>query len=141
MTGIRRFTASKPCPVCGGSPRNPRGTGTRCWGFYSADGRYAHCTRDEHSNGQPSDTSQSYRHDLIERCGCGVTHFTTEKGCVVAAYDYKDASGTLVYQAVRFDPKGFALRRLDPTGRWVWKLDGLERLPYRLPELLAAPAD
>lgn len=52
----------------------------------------------------------------------------------VATYDYRDADGTLLSQAVRFDPKGFAQRRAD--GKWT--MQGVKRVPYRLPELLAA---
>ena len=57
---------------------------------------------------------------------------------IVATYDYRDAGGTLLYQVVRFDPKGFRQRRPDGNGGWVWKMDGVERVLYRLPELLAA---
>lgn len=34
----------------------------------------------------------------------------------VATYDYVDASGNLVYQVVRFDPKDFKQRRPDGKG-------------------------
>jgi putative DNA primase/helicase len=57
---------------------------------------------------------------------------------VVAAYDYKDEQSSLLYQAVRFDPKGFSQRRPDGAGGWIYKLNGVRRVPYRLPELLAA---
>jgi hypothetical protein len=57
---------------------------------------------------------------------------------VVAAYDYKDEQSSLLYQAVRFEPKGFSQRRPDGAGGWIYKLNGARRVPYRLPELLAA---
>ena len=54
---------------------------------------------------------------------------------VVATYDYRDESGTLLYQAVRFRPKGFSQRR--PNGSdWIYNLQGVRRVLYRLPELL-----
>jgi hypothetical protein len=58
----------------------------------------------------------------------------------IATYDYRDADGTLLYQSLRYDPKDFKCRRPDGTGGWVWKgvFDGVERVPYRLSELLAA---
>lgn len=56
---------------------------------------------------------------------------------IVAAYDYRDESGELLYQAIRYAPKGFSQRRPDGDG-WVYKLNGVRRVPYRLPELLAA---
>jgi putative DNA primase/helicase len=57
---------------------------------------------------------------------------------VVAEYDYRDEHKSLLYQAVRFDPKGFSQRRPDGAGGWAYKLNGARRVPYRLPELLAA---
>lgn len=56
---------------------------------------------------------------------------------IVAAYDYCDERGELLYQAIRYEPKGFSQRRPDGDG-WVYKLNGARRVPYRLPELLAA---
>ncbi|MBM4017429.1 MAG: DUF3987 domain-containing protein [Planctomycetes bacterium] len=57
---------------------------------------------------------------------------------IVAVYDYRDAAGRLLFQVVRFEPKDFRQRRPDGTGGWVWNLKGVSRVPYRLPELLAA---
>lgn len=51
-------------------------------------------------------------------------------------YDYRSAEGVLLYQVVRYRPKGFAQRRPLPDGRWAYDLDGVDRVPYRLPELL-----
>jgi hypothetical protein len=56
---------------------------------------------------------------------------------VAAVYDYRDGNGATVYQVVRFEPKGFAQRLPDGT----WGLNKARRLPYRLPELLAAPSE
>jgi putative DNA primase/helicase len=55
-------------------------------------------------------------------------------------YDYTDATGKLIYQAVRLQPKGFYVRRPNPecTGAWLNNLTDCEPLPYRLPALLAA---
>ncbi|HYH85832.1 MAG TPA: AAA family ATPase [Pyrinomonadaceae bacterium] len=55
----------------------------------------------------------------------------------IEAYDYRDEHGVLLYQALRYEPKGFSQRRPNGDG-WVHKLDGVRRVPYRLPELLAA---
>ena len=60
---------------------------------------------------------------------------------IAAVYDYRDAAGAPCYQVVRHEPKGFAARRPDGRGGWVWNLQGVERLLYRLPELLAADPD
>lgn len=63
-------------------------------------------------------------------------------GTPTATYDYRDAAGALVYQAVRFEPKDFRQRRPDPSapGGWIWNLDGVPRVLYRLADVLAADA-
>ena len=53
----------------------------------------------------------------------------------VAAYDYADELGKLLYQNVRFEPKDFRPRRPDGNGGWIGNLDGVERVLYRTPEL------
>jgi hypothetical protein len=58
-----------------------------------------------------------------------------------ATYDYTDRQGRLLFQVVRYDPKGFCQRRPDGKGGWAWNLGNTPRVPYRLPGLLAAPAD
>ncbi len=63
-------------------------------------------------------------------------------GRIVATYDYHDAEGKLLFQAVRYDPKDFRQRRPNGHGGWVWNLNGVPRVLYRLPRLLAAdPAE
>jgi hypothetical protein len=63
-----------------------------------------------------------------------------EKSRIVAAYVYRDADGSPRYEICRFVPKDFRPRRRGPDGRWIWNLTGVERIPYHLPEILAAPA-
>ena len=84
----------------------------------------------------------------------------SSKRNIVAVYDYPDESGELLYQAVRLkqikpdDPKSNFRRpnpdnppdpdpknRPDPNDsedrtHWIWNLDGVRRVLYRLPELL-----
>src|SRR5262245_5641358 len=64
------------------------------------------------------------------------------RGRVGATYDYIDEHGTLLFQAVRYTPKGFSQRRPHPTepGQYVDNLDATRRVLYRLPEVLAASA-
>jgi len=57
---------------------------------------------------------------------------------IVATYPYRGACGHLLYEVVRLTPKSFRQRRPDGKGGWAWKLDGVPRVLYRLPELLAA---
>jgi len=56
---------------------------------------------------------------------------------IVAQYPYRDEKGALLFEVVRFSPKGFRQRRKTVTG-WEWNLEGVRRPLYRLPELLAA---
>jgi hypothetical protein len=63
---------------------------------------------------------------------------SVRSGRITDTYDYYDAEGTLLYQVVRFDPKGFRQRRPDPHGNWIWSMEGVERIPYQLPEMLEA---
>lgn len=59
---------------------------------------------------------------------------------IVAEYPYTDASGQLLFEVVRLDPKSFRQRRPDPSAKdgWTWNLGGVQRVVYRLPELLDA---
>lgn len=57
---------------------------------------------------------------------------------IVAVYQYVDESGRVLYENVRFEPKDFKARRPDGNGGHIWKLNGVGRVPYRLPEIMAA---
>ena len=57
---------------------------------------------------------------------------------IEATYDYRDEHGKLLFQTIRYIPKDFKQRRPDGADGWVYKLDGVRRVLYRLPELLAA---
>ena len=59
---------------------------------------------------------------------------------MVASYPYEDERGDILFEMVRFDPKDFRQRRPDGHGGWDWKLDGVRRVPYWLPELTEAIA-
>jgi hypothetical protein len=56
----------------------------------------------------------------------------------VTAYPYHGACGHLLFETCRYVPKDFRQRRPDGTGGYVWNLDDVPRVLYRLPELLAA---
>lgn len=60
---------------------------------------------------------------------------------VVDIYNYRDANGNLIYRALRNANKNFTQQRLTDAGEWEWNLDGVERVLYRLPELLADDSD
>jgi KaiC/GvpD/RAD55 family RecA-like ATPase/5S rRNA maturation endonuclease (ribonuclease M5) len=148
----RRYGRGRRCPICNGADSDARGVEQRCHGFLSADG-YAHCSREEHAGAlKLSEGSKTYGHRLAGPCGCGTMHGETTPPepssasgprwlrRIVAKYDYRGESGALVYQVVRFEPKGFRQRRPDPNGgeRWIWNLNGTRRVLYRLDHILEA---
>jgi hypothetical protein len=143
---LNRFTKSNPCPVCKGYDRLERGKGTRCHGFLSCDGNYAHCSRENFAGGLPleSDKSNTYAHWLVGDCRCGGGHnpspdgFFVGSNSVVAEYDYTDEHGEVLFQVCRKNPKGFFQRKPDGKGGWENNLNGVRRVLYRLPELLEA---
>jgi hypothetical protein len=57
---------------------------------------------------------------------------------IVTVYSYKDENGKLRYQQVRFEPKDFRFRRPDAHGGWIWNLQGVSKILYRLRELIEA---
>ncbi len=56
----------------------------------------------------------------------------------IAAYDYTDESSETLYQVVRFEPKEFRARRPDGNGGWIYGLNGINRVPYRLHDIHGA---
>jgi RecA-family ATPase len=60
---------------------------------------------------------------------------TSPQGKIIATYDYTNESGELLYQVCRLEPKDFRQRRPTGTG-WIWNLDGVRRVPFRLPDLI-----
>jgi CHC2-type zinc finger protein len=62
-----------------------------------------------------------------------------ERGQIVCAYDYTDEGGKVIFQICRKDPKSdFPVRRPDGRGNWIWNVQGMSRVLYRLPEVLKA---
>jgi AAA domain len=59
---------------------------------------------------------------------------------IVATYDYHDAAGKLLFQVVRYEPKDFRQRRPAGKGGWIWNMDGVEKVLFRLPEIIRAIA-
>jgi hypothetical protein len=63
-----------------------------------------------------------------------------ERRVIVAEYDYTDADGKLLYQAIRTEPKGFFQRKPDGHGGWIQRGPrDEEKVLYRLAEIANAP--
>ena len=145
----QRFTHGRSCPICGGSDDARRGAGERCFGYISDDGAWCHCSREEHAGRSAlNPLSQTFPHLLKGRCPCGTEHAPadpkpakprakSQAGRVVASYPYRGLDGRLLFEVMRFNPKGFRQRR-PVDGGWEWNLKGVEPVLYRLPELTAA---
>lgn len=57
------------------------------------------------------------------------------KATIEKIYQYHDELGGEVYQVVRMVPKTFRQRHI-VDGNWVWKMEGVTRVLYRLPQVL-----
>ena len=57
----------------------------------------------------------------------------TQPKTIESTYRYEDKDGNHVMDVVRFKPKNFRPRKPDGD----WNLDGITRVPYRLPQMLA----
>lgn len=51
-------------------------------------------------------------------------------------YDYRDEKNDLLFQVVRKPGHKFLQRRPDGGGDWIWNLEGVRRVVYRLHELI-----
>ena len=54
-------------------------------------------------------------------------------------YDYINDSGEVTYQVRRMEPKTFRQCRPDGKGGWLFNMDGVEALPYRLVDIMTNP--
>jgi hypothetical protein len=73
--------------------------------------------------------------EILEQRAGGRSRIDTATRRIVATYDYRDEANVLLYQTVRYEPKDFRQRRPHGHGEWVWKVDDVRRVLYRLPEL------
>jgi hypothetical protein len=62
-------------------------------------------------------------------------------GQLVATYDYRDAYGSLLFQALRYEPKTFRQRKPKPSGGWDYSVEGVKKVPFKLPEILGRPGE
>ena len=74
--------------------------------------------------------------DLSKLLGLEVERHGDDR--IVATYSYTDEQGRPLFEVVRKVPKKFVQRRPDGNGGWIWNLKGVQRVLYRLPEVLEA---
>ena len=144
---VIHFRHGNTCPVCGGCEEEPRGNGTRCFGFIS--GEWVHCTRPDFSSGCDFHTgSDTFSHRLKGKCRCGVEHNPADPSdaqkTLECVYQYRDAACKVVHETVRYrlanGDKTFKQRRPDGNGGYIWKDVFKDIIPvlYNLPAILAA---
>ena len=160
MNTGQRSKANHPCPVCGGHDSQPHGVGSRCYGFLSDDGLYAHCTRENYAGKlvlKPK--SDTYAHSLRKLCLCGEEHGSVvdaaphktlggqsidtyhdpKLGKPTRLWPYRYANGTLACYVARWDlPVGGKEIRPLVLENGMWKQGGISQpLPlYNLPALV-----
>jgi len=59
----------------------------------------------------------------------------------VKEYGYEDETGKLLFEVVRYEPKGFSQRKPSEAGGYIYNTQGVRKVLYKLPELIAAPLD
>ncbi len=116
------------------------------------NGEYtSRCPFPDHKDTNPS-FSVNFERGVYQCFGChssgpvsrlamvlGIPNFTTRtERREEAVYDYTDKDGRLLFQVVRYSPKDFRQRRPNGAGGWVYDLKGVQRVLYRLPEVLEA---
>lgn len=57
---------------------------------------------------------------------------------LVAEHEYTDEGGKLLSQVLKYEPKRFAQRAPDGLGGWSYRLDGVRRVLYKLPNVATA---
>ncbi len=103
-----------------------------------------------HKDQKPSLTASCNDKKILVKCQTGCTFeeiasalemeqsqfFAPEESTlskkIVAKYRYEDKEGNHAFSVMRFEPKDFRPQR--PDGKWT--LEGAERVPYHLPQLL-----
>ena len=85
---------------------------------------------------EPSKNSLGESINNTHVSGDGFAHVRASQGRIQTIYPYVDEEGRLLYENVRLYPKNFRQRRFDVGGEPVWNLEGVRRVPYRLPEII-----
>jgi hypothetical protein len=67
-----------------------------------------------------------------------LTKTKRQKQEIIAVYDYIDLDGCVLHQTVRFAGKKFLQRRPDGNGGWIWNLNGVSHILYKLAQVVKA---
>jgi len=61
-----------------------------------------------------------------------------QESAIAIQYEYRDENGQSLFEVVRYEPKAFKMRSPNGFGNWTWNMNGVRKVLYRLPEVLAA---
>ena len=114
------------CPACAEGGNDRKGEHL----FIASDGRFG-CVQFPGSDGE------QHRKRIFELVGSNgnASLKTRPEPKIATTYDYQDATGKMLFQAVRYEPKNFRQRRPDGNGGWIWNLNAIEPVLFRLPEI------
>lgn len=151
----RRFTDDFRCPICEGSPTDPRGQGQRCYGYRTDD--WVYCTREDRAGAAPFEPSKgAYVHKARGACKCGVEHAPDNeparkprRGRLIRVdeYPYLDAANNENFKVIRFVDESTGEKTFRQT-HWDKQSGGYARgrgpeplILYKLDMLAKAPAE
>lgn len=87
--------------------------------------------------GKPVETVLKELSGQLARTGPRFHDNGSVTGKVVSTYVYRSAIGTDLYRVLRYEPKTFKQQKW--AGKvWAWGMEGIQRVLYNLPEILAA---
>jgi hypothetical protein len=85
-------------------------------------------------------TSPAEIRQLMQEAVAATAEERSAGGVLTDTYSYRDEAGAELYQVLRYaSPKTFRQRRPNGKGDWIWNLNGVRRVLYRLRELLEYP--
>jgi len=97
--------------------------------------------RDFHSQLSGSDFGEILRH-FAEQAGVEIKGGKDDTRELIGTWDYTDKDGSVVHQTLKYTsekkPKQFLQRRPDGQGGHIWNLEGIEVVPYNLPNVIDA---
>ena len=145
-----------PCPKCGGDDRFAINIAKQVFNCRGCEAGGDVIALVEHLDGV------DFSHACTTLTGVprpnGQRYYPADKEAVVATFEYHDESGAVAYVISRIQfqagngvfvlgkdgkpKKKFSQRRPDPdrAGGWIYNVEGVTKIPYRLPELIEAAA-
>src|SRR5205809_7696491 len=69
---------------------------------------------------------------------CGINNQNLFRQRPEATYRYVNEDGVVLFEKLRFPGKKFTQRAAGPNEAWTYKLDGVRKVLYRLPEVVRA---